>query len=96
MKITRSKLFQIIKEEIDNLNSPQSSSASVVRKTFEDSGELEELVMEAELGQLVAALSEADLPEAEETQLKEAMFNAMASLNDADVVKVFTMLKTGN
>lgn len=93
MKITRTKLTQIIKEEMDNLYSPQSSSADIVRTALEDSGELKDLVMETDLPYMMAALSEAEMPEAIETELKEAIYNAIASLNDEDVVQIVNFIR---
>jgi hypothetical protein len=93
MKITRSKLIQIVKEEMDNLYSPQSSSADIIRTALEDSGELKDIIMETDLPKLMNALSEAEMPEAIETELKEAMYNAVASLNDEDVVQFVAFLR---
>ena len=49
--------------------------------------------METDLPKLMNALSEAEMPEAIETELKEAMYNAVASLNDEDVVQFVAFLR---
>ena len=93
MKITRSKLAQIIKEEMDNLYSASSNKPDIIRTALEDSGELKDLVMEVDFLKLMNALSEAEMPEAVQKELKEAAYNAIASLNDEEVIQIVNFLR---
>jgi len=93
MKITRSKLVQIIKEEMDNLYSASSNKPDIIRTALEDSGELKDLVMEVDFLKLMQSLSEAEMPEAVQKELKEAAYNAIASLNDEEVIQIVNFLR---
>lgn len=93
MKITRSKLAQIIKEEMDNLYSVYSNKPDIIRTALEDSGELKDLVMEVDFLKLLQSLSEAEMPEAVQKELKEAAYNAIASLNDEEVIQIVNFLR---
>ena len=93
LKITRSKLAQIIKEEMDNLYSAYSNKPDIIRTALEDSGELKDLVMEVDFLKLMQSLSEAEMPEAVQKELKEAAYNAIASLNDEEVIQIVNFLR---
>ena len=95
MRITRSRLMQIIKEEVeDNLYSPSVTSVSMLRSAAEDSGELEELIRTTSLPRLLQVLSsEVELEGAEEARLRKVMKDIIESLPDAELVSLFDNLK---
>ena len=95
MRITRSRLMQIIKEEVeDNLYSPSATSVSMLRTAIEDSGELEELIRTTSLPRLLQVLtSEVELEGAEEARLRNAMKDIILELPDAELASLYDNLK---
>jgi len=51
------------------------------------------LVMEVDFLKLMQSLSEAEMPEAIQKELKEAAYNAIASLNDEEVIQIVNFLR---
>ena len=95
MRITKSRLMQIIKEEVeDNLYSPSATSVSMLRTAIEDSGELEELIRTTSLPRLLQVLtSEVELEGAEEARLRNAMKDIILELPDAELASLYDNLK---
>ena len=94
MRITKSRLIQIIKEEMDNLYSPSAASVGMLRTAIEDSGELEELIRTTSLPRLLQVLtSGVELEGAEEARLRKVMKDIILALPDAELASLYDNLK---
>jgi hypothetical protein len=95
MRITKSRLLEIIKEEMeDNLYSPSAASVSKLRTAIEDSGELEELIRTTSLPRLLQVLtSEVELERAEEARLRKVMKDIILELPDAELAALYDNLQ---